>query len=410
MNDLCTELLKSSDNSNLIELGDCTVPCLFWADDLVLISKTKEGLHELLNILDKYSADWKMKVNIEKTKVVIFNKQGWVMKGEKLYYRNNCLKNVKYFKYLGLTLDANGKYFTAMEELAKKAMRAIHRIYTSSTYNYISLEMLLQTFETMVKPILLYSSELWGYQMRDDNIMESTFVKFCKHILGVHRKTTNIAVRSGLGVNPLKIDTKLNMLMYLTYLREQKNHLLSTSLIEMEKIGSDWLKYVNNLITEHVPDYEHYAYHKPGRITEKTNAVSQEILKQQTRTKLQYQYMNNTWKVRLEESSKLEFYREVKTDHEFEKYLSWVKDRRHKSALTKLRISAHRLHIETGRYKKYDKVSKTYINTPREERTCSSCTNKIEDEYHFLLECSENLDLREKFFESIKGMTVALVI
>ena len=47
-------------------------------------------------------------------------------------------------------------------------------------------------------------------------------------------------------------------------------------------------------------------------------------------------------------------------------------------------------------------MSKTYINTPREERTCSSCTNKIEDEYHFLFECSKNLDLREKFFENIK--------
>ena len=178
------------------------------------------------------------------------------------------------------------------------------------------------------------------------------------------------------------------MLMYLTYLREQK----STSLIEMKKIGSDWLKYVYNLITEHVPDYEHHTYHKHGRITEKTNALSHEILKQQTRTKLQYQYINDTWKVRLEESSKLKFYREVNTDYEFEKYLSWVKDRRHKSTLTKLRISAQKPHVETGRYKKYDKVSKTCINTPREEKTCSSRTNKIEDEYDFLYECSKNLD------------------
>ena len=69
MNDFCTELLKSSDNSNLIEPGDCTVPCLFWEADLVhiYISKTKEGLQEQLSILDKYSADWKMKVNIEKS-------------------------------------------------------------------------------------------------------------------------------------------------------------------------------------------------------------------------------------------------------------------------------------------------------------------------------------------------------
>ena len=106
--------------------------------------------------------------------------------------------------------------------------------------------------------------------------------------------------------------------------------------------------------------------------------------------------MIDTWKVRLEESSKLEFYSEVTTDYEFEKYLSWVKDRRHKSALTKLRISAHKLHIESGTYKKFEKFSKTYVNTPREERTCSSCTDKVEDEYDFLSECLKNLDLITK--------------
>ena len=118
-------------------------------------------------------------------------------------------------------------------------MRATHGIYRLSICNYISLKLLLKTSETMVKSILLYSSELWGYRMRDDNIIDSTSVKFWKHILGVHRKTTNIAGLSELGVYPLKIDTKLNMLMYLTYLREQKNYLLSASVNEMEKIESD---------------------------------------------------------------------------------------------------------------------------------------------------------------------------
>ena len=64
-----------------------------------------------------------------------------------------------------------------MQELAKKAMTATHRIYRISTCSYISFEMLLKTFETMVKPILLYPSELCGYQKRDDNMIESTFVK-----------------------------------------------------------------------------------------------------------------------------------------------------------------------------------------------------------------------------------------
>ena len=93
----------------------------------------------------------------------------------------------------------------------------------------------------------------------------------------------------------------------------------------MEEIGSHWLKYVNNLITEPVSVYRHTTCHKCERKTENINEV----------------------------------YREVKPDYEFEKYLCWVKDRRHKSTLTKLRISAHKLHIEIERYKNYDKVSKT---------------------------------------------------
>ena len=77
--------------------------------------------------------------------------------------------------------------------------------------------------------------------------------------------------------------------------------------------------------------------------------------------------MNDTWKGRLKESFKLESYREVITDDEFEKYLHWVKDRRHQSALTKLRVSADDLDIETGRHNKYNKVSKAYFNTRRRE-------------------------------------------
>ena len=114
-----------------------------------------------------------------------------------------------------------------------------------------------------------------------------------------------------------------------------------------------------------------------------------EILKQHTRTKLQYHYMNDAGKVRLKESSKLEFYREVKTDYEFEKYLSWVKDRRHKSAFIKLRISAHKLYIETGR------------NLTKSEKPISIHQEKRELVHHApikykIFEGSKNLNLKCK--------------
>ena len=69
-------------------------------------------------------------------------------------------------------------------------------------------------------------------------------------------------------------------------------------------------------------------------------------------------------KVRLEESSKLEFY--SKNSMNLKKGCGGVKDKKDKSDLTKLRVIAHNFYIDTGRYDKYDKVSKTYIKTPKE--------------------------------------------
>ena len=94
------------------------------------------------------------------------------------------------------------------------------------------------------------------------------------------------------------------------------------------------------------------------------------------------------WLRDVSECNKLEFYSDIKSKFKIEPYLNLVENRSHKNALTRLRISAHSLHIETGcilkRYKRYDKDLKAYTNTPRGKRKCPICTGDIEDEYHFL--------------------------
>jgi hypothetical protein len=54
------------------------------------------------------------------------------------------------------------------------------------------------------------------------------------------------------------------------------------------------------------------------------------------------------------------------------------------SFLTKLRISAHSLAIEKGRYN----------NTPKEQRFCKHCPTSVENESHFILYCSRFDNLR----------------
>ena len=64
------------------------------------------------------------------------------------------------------------------------------------------------------------------------------------------------------------------------------------------------------------------------------------------------------------------------------------------TSFAKLRLSAHKLHIETGRYCKE--------RLPPDKRTCSICNNgETEDEYHFIMTCPKYTDLRQNLFVAI---------
>ena len=97
-------------------------------------------------------------------------------------------------------------------------------------------------------------------------------------------------------------------------------------------------------------------------------------------------------------SGKLSTYRQIKIDFRKEKYLDSIKNFRERSALTKLRISAHRLEIETYRYGKKP--------IPRNERFCSLCIPDrlihIGDEFHAIMVCNYFKKPRSVIFEMFR--------
>jgi hypothetical protein len=129
-----------------------------------------------------------------------------------------------------------------------------------------------------------------------------------------------------------------------------------------------------------------------------TKPVNSKVFTSHTILKaLKYRF-KNSWSIATKESKKLSFYRELKTNFTKESYLDHVKytDR---SNTTRIRISAHRLEIELGRYNK----------TPKDDRICSWCnivlgTRVIEDENHFLTQCDLNAQTRLKLVEKITGL------
>ncbi|MCG8430841.1 MAG: hypothetical protein MJA29_06695, partial [Candidatus Omnitrophica bacterium] len=85
-------------------------------------------------------------------------------------------------------------------------------------------------------------------------------------------------------------------------------------------------------------------------------------------------------------NSKLTHYQRFKTSFQFEPYLSSIKSAEHRVCISRLRMSAHNLRIETGRYN----------NLARNERICLLCNSgQVEDEIHFMLHCPALTPARE---------------
>ena len=79
----------------------------------------------------------------------------------------------------------------------------------------------------------------------------------------------------------------------------------------------------------------------------------------------------------------VDFYKLLKTKFCLEEYLL-IQNCKHRNALTRLRISAHNLFVERGRY--------TNPPTERAQRTCLYCLSQlashvVEDELHVICDC-----------------------
>ena len=69
MNDL-PQYFKESKSPGVM-LGNRTINCLMYADDLLIISPSPEGLQQSLNVIHRHAQQWKLKVNTKKSNIII---------------------------------------------------------------------------------------------------------------------------------------------------------------------------------------------------------------------------------------------------------------------------------------------------------------------------------------------------
>ncbi len=98
------ELAEALDRSGSIPglaLHDSEVKCLLYADDLVLLSPTAEGLQHSLALLEQYCEEWALTVNLDKTRVMVFQKKAR-SQGNQFTYGGEVLEHSTSYRDLSI--------------------------------------------------------------------------------------------------------------------------------------------------------------------------------------------------------------------------------------------------------------------------------------------------------------------
>ena len=393
LNELPFLLDKNKGSDPLILPNGTKLNSLLYADDLIILSRSKHGLQNCLNTLQLFCETWKLDVNLKKTKIMTFQKKTRKSQSHEFYLNDRLVETTKEYTYLGVKLTTTGNFTAAQEQLREKAMHSLFGIKKYYNINRLPPQLASKIFDTMISPILTYNCEVWGAYLKSDlshwdkSPIEKAHLRFCKSYLGVNKKATNDACRAELGRFPLKLNIDQKILNYILHLKAQPEDTIVHQAFRISK-----------------------QLHSKGQNGFYTNVTN--LLKQQNNiiddirtkndvnlyaTKSRKTYVE-LWKNRLENSKKLEFYKTLKKEYNCEQYLNIIDDPLQRRDYAKFRISNHNLMIEYGRYGN--------TKVPKESRLCLICnTNQIEDERHLIFSCSCYNKHRTKMINDFKNKT-----
>ena len=184
MTSVMTSECPCFDSSNVDDtmlINDFNLFMLQYADDAVFFAKSAESLQNMLNKLHEYSALWELRVNTDKTKIMIFEK------GRKtnidIFYNNTLLEVMDNFKYLGTMFYKNGIWNRTRKRLSDYGAFAFHNLNRLFQNITLSDTEMFKLFYCLVGSVLSYASKIWGFHKAPD--VERLHMRFYRNILGV---------------------------------------------------------------------------------------------------------------------------------------------------------------------------------------------------------------------------------
>ena len=173
------------------ELFFCTkLLILLYADDTVIMADSPENLQKCLDDFVEYCKTWRLNINYDKTKVLIFGARK--IGTTKFMMDGNEIESVTIYKYLGVVMSNNGRFLNASKNVYEKANKAMHLLYKRINNLNLPLDLQLKLFDSIILPIMTYGYEIWSYE--DTKMFERIHNSFLRTITKTRKKAPHYIV------------------------------------------------------------------------------------------------------------------------------------------------------------------------------------------------------------------------
>ncbi len=281
---------------------------------------------------------------------------------------------------MGIILNEYLEYGITAKTLAGAAGRSLGGIITKfNTYRNVGFKTFSKLYDSGVVPVLEYCAGVWGNNNLEccDKIQQRAL----RYYLGVHQKTPILALEGDTGWKKCQNRRLILMCKLWNRIVCMEESRLTRKIFDHEYklCSNNWCEEIKLLLTKYG---QQYAFnHKTKCDIDRIENGLENLYKEE-------------WKNSILLKPKLRTYILFKDNYDTEDYVKYCLPRLQRSLLAQIRCGVLPLHIEIGRFR----------GLKPEERLCILCImRKIEDEFHFVCECTAYLNMREELYRCVQA-------
>ena len=323
INSLAAKVKEEQTGVNLEYLN---LPILLYADDIVVMSETEEGLQQQLDTINEWTRNNRMLINMDKTKTMHFRKPRKPVTTTSFKIGAKRVENCTSYRYLGLEITEHLSSEKPIEILTKSASKALGNLISKyRNAKGLRFETYCKLYNSTIIPTFHYGAEIWGY--KEQPSINKIHERAIRMYIGISKKCPLPSLYSESGWKKTKTLRKTQMVNFWLKLYNMDEYRLTKKVFNEDyKLALEgkrnWNSEIKSILEE-IEESDLFYGLGTEQIKKKTISINQKLEEQEREEIMES----------INTLPKLRTYKNIKIDVKAEHYVKNITNRKKRALI-----------------------------------------------------------------------------